>query len=229
MGRLAAWLGGGAFVLSLAIFGWCYAVRFSTGSGDAGSVPSATAWNVMLFTVFALHHSAMARSGAKRWLTRIVPATLERSLYVWIGSALFATTCLAWQRIPGLLYDGRGAGAVAGFGAQLLGVYLTLRAASVIDVLELAGIAQAMGWPVAPRFKVIGPYHVVRHPIYLGWVLMTFGSPTMTATRLVFAIVSTLYLAIAIPFEERSLVEVFGDEYRRYQQRVRWRMLPGLY
>jgi protein-S-isoprenylcysteine O-methyltransferase Ste14 len=76
---------------------------------------------------------------------------------------------------------------------------------------------------------VIGPYHLVRHPIYLGWALMTFGAPTMTGTRLAFAVISTAYLALAVPFEERSLVEAFGDEYLEYQRRVRWRMIPGLY
>ena len=76
---------------------------------------------------------------------------------------------------------------------------------------------------------MIGPYHVVRHPIYLGWVLMTFGAPDMTATRLTFAAVSSAYLAIAVPFEERSLVDTFGEEYVAYAKRVRWRMIPGIY
>jgi protein-S-isoprenylcysteine O-methyltransferase Ste14 len=114
-------------------------------------------------------------------------------------------------------------------GVQVVGLWMTLRSAGVIDVLELAGIKQAMGRPVQPRFTVIGPYRLVRHPIYLGWILLTFGSPTMTATTLAFAVISTAYLAMAIPFEERSLVDMFGDEYRAYQRRVRWRMVPGMY
>jgi protein-S-isoprenylcysteine O-methyltransferase Ste14 len=69
----------------------------------------------------------------------------------------------------------------------------------------------------------------VRHPIYLGWVLMTFGAPEMTATRFSFAAISTAYLIVAVPFEERSLVRTFGDAYREYRARVRWRMVPGLY
>jgi protein-S-isoprenylcysteine O-methyltransferase Ste14 len=228
-GRLVAWLGGVAFVASLALFGWCYALRFPVVATDADSVPAALAWNFALFTAFALHHSVMARTGAKHWLTRVVPAALERSVYVWLGSALFALTCLWWRQVPGLLYELDVPWSAAGYAAQAAGLWLTLRSAGVIDVLELAGIRQAMGWPVKPRFKVIGPYHLVRHPIYLGWVLITFGTPTMTATTLAFAAISTAYLVVAIPFEERSLVEVFGDEYRRYQQRVRWKMLPWLY
>ena len=76
---------------------------------------------------------------------------------------------------------------------------------------------------------MIGPYRWVRHPIYLGWLLLVFGVPHMTATRLAFAAISSAYLVVAIPFEERSLVETFGDEYRRYQQAVRWRLVPGVW
>jgi len=99
----------------------------------------------------------------------------------------------------------------------------------VIDGLQLAGIRQALGNSISERFKVVGPYRLVRHPIYLGWMLMVFAVPDMTWTRFVFAAVSSAYLIVAIPFEERSLVAVFGDEYVEYQRRVRWRVLPGLW
>ena len=228
-GRLMAWLGGGAFVASLATFGWCYAVRFGVTNASGDGTGTALAWNLGLFSTFALHHSVMARSGAKRWLARHLPPRLERSLYVWIASALFALTCLRWQEIPVVLYSATGGWMYACFGVQLLGVWLTIRAAGIIDVLDLAGIRQAEGRTRPAVFQVIGPYHLVRHPIYLGWALMTFGTPAMTGTRLAFAAISTCYLAAAIPFEERSLVEEFGDEYRAYQRRVRWRMIPGVY
>ena len=65
--------------------------------------------------------------------------------------------------------------------------------------------------------------------LYFAWVLLVFGAPQMTMTRLSFAVVSTLYLAIAIPFEERSLVETFGPDYASYREKVRWRMMPGIY
>lgn len=230
VGRALAWLGGGVFVASLGLFAWCYAVRYSRLEADpAAGRAGAIATNLALFTVFALHHSVMARAGAKRWLTRHIPPALERTTYVWLGSLLFAWTCLAWQTVPGLLYRIQGPARYVCVGLQLIGGWLTFRSAGVIDALELAGIRQAMGWPTVPTFKVIGPYHLVRHPIYLGWIVITFGTPTMTATTLTFAIISTLYLAVAIPFEERSLVETFGDEYRAYQARVRWRMVPWIY
>jgi protein-S-isoprenylcysteine O-methyltransferase Ste14 len=230
LGAALAWLGGGAFVASLAWFGWCYAVRFPAAPPDARApILAPLAWNVVLFTAFAVHHSVMARTRAKQWISRMIPPALERSVYVWLGSLLFALTCLWWREIPGVLYRVTAPWSVACYAVQLAGVWMTLRAAGVIDVLELAGIRQAMGWPATPRFKVVGPYHLVRHPIYLAWVLITFGTPTMTLTRLAFAAISTAYLAVAIPFEERSLVEVFGDDYRAYQRRVRWRMVPGVY
>jgi protein-S-isoprenylcysteine O-methyltransferase Ste14 len=74
-----------------------------------------------------------------------------------------------------------------------------------------------------------GAYRLVRHPIYFGWVLMVFGAPAMTASRLLFAAISTLYLIVAIPFEERSLTKEFGAAYRDYQRRVRWRLIPGVW
>jgi protein-S-isoprenylcysteine O-methyltransferase Ste14 len=108
------------------------------------------------------------------------------------------------------------------------GVALTIAAARIVGIWELAGVSQ----PDTTRdieFKAEGPFSVVRHPIYLGWVLIVFSTPTMTMTRLVFAVVSTLYLIIAIPFEEALLVEMFGDKYRAYQRQLRWRLIPGVW
>jgi protein-S-isoprenylcysteine O-methyltransferase Ste14 len=76
---------------------------------------------------------------------------------------------------------------------------------------------------------VAGLYGLVRHPLYLGWALMVFGAPDMTATRALFAVVSTGYLALAIPWEERGLLLTFGAGYAAYQRQVRWRMLPWIY
>jgi len=96
-------------------------------------------------------------------------------------------------------------------------------------VLDLAGVRQATGGHRSARLHADGLYAVVRHPIYLAWTLLVFGAPHMTATRFSFACVSTIYLIVAIPFEERSLVREFRDEYVAYQRHVRWRMIPGLY
>ena len=121
--------------------------------------------------------------------------------------------------------------AALGYAAQLAGALVTWRATRAIDVGHLAGIRQAAGDPRAgaPALETAGLYRLVRHPVYLGWVLIVFGTPALTGTRAVFAVVSTAYLVAAIPLEERALVEAFGAEYEAYRRRVRWRLLPGIW
>lgn len=228
--RVFAWGGGLAFVLSLLFCAWSYAWRFGDPAAGRGqSPPRALLIDIVLFSIFAVHHSVFARTSVKSWMTRLVPPTLERSIYVWAASVLLVWTCAAWQPIPGTVYSLAQPWRTCGYLVQAMGLWLTARAAGVIDPLDLAGIRQASGVRTEARFRVVGPYHRVRHPIYLGWVLLTFGAPHMTATRLAFAAISTAYLVAAIPFEERSLVGEFGDEYRAYQQRVRWRLIPFVF
>lgn len=205
--------------------------------------------NIALFTVFALHHSLLARSGAKAWLARAAPPALERTIYVWTASALFAAVCLLWRPAPALVYELSGAAAWGATAARVLGVWLTLEAAARIDPRELAGLRQAWTFgdrsdrgrdsipsPTSPiadasasPLVARGGYGLVRHPIYLGWILMVWGVPVMSAGRLTFAAVSTLYLLLAIPFEERSLHARFGPAYAGYARIVRWRVIPGVY
>ncbi len=202
------------------VYGWRLRVP-APPSDDA--VRDAIA-NVVLFTVFALHHSIMARTGAKTWIMRHLPRDLERSVYVWIASALFLAVCWMWQPLPGVIWETRGPG-LALYVAQLFGVALTLAAARIVGVWELAGVTQPdVTRPI--EFKAEGPFAIVRHPIYLGWVLMVFATPVMTTSRLLFAVVSTLYLIAAIPFEERSLLEAFPEKYGAYQKQMRWRLIP---
>jgi protein-S-isoprenylcysteine O-methyltransferase Ste14 len=224
------WLGGALFVASLASFVFVYGIVLGRPPASSPIPPSlAVAINVAMFTVFAAHHSAMARTGARAWIRDVVPPQLERSVYVWIASLLFLGVSWMWIPIPGVAWELTGAWQWLGRAAQLFGLWLTARAAGLIDPLELAGIRQLHGQERPVEFKVDGPFGLVRHPIYLGWILMVFGSPLMTMSRLVMAIVSSTYLVMAIPWEERSLIENFGDTYRAYQQRVRWKLLPLLW
>jgi len=224
-----AWLGGAAFVASLAFAGYFYAVTLGNDSPSApASLPAALAINTALLTLFATHHSLFARDWAKRWMTRVVPPGLERSVYVWVASVLFVGVCLLWQQTGGLVYRATGALRWLLFALQLAGLYILVRGAAVLDPLELAGIRQAQQrTPVA--FRTDGPYGLVRHPIYLGWALMTLAVPTMTVGRLMFAGLTTLYLILAIPWEEKSLVAAFGGRYRAYQSTVKWRLLPRVW
>jgi protein-S-isoprenylcysteine O-methyltransferase Ste14 len=113
--------------------------------------------------------------------------------------------------------------------AQLTGVYLTIRAAASIDPLELAGIRQAAAEAAPVVFRTDGPFGLVRHPIYLGWMLMVFATPNLTVNRAIFAVITSAYLVVAIPWEERSLTTTFGERYRQYQAAVRWRLVPGIW
>jgi len=222
--KLFRWSGALLFVLSLLSFAVVYGWRLRTPAPPSDDAMRDAIANVVLFTVFALHHSLMARTGAKAWITRHLPAGLERSVYVWIASALFLVVCWMWQPLPGVIWETRGPG-LALYVAQAFGVALTLAAARIVGVWELAGVKQPdLTRPI--EFKADGPFAIVRHPIYLGWVLMVFATPVMTTSRLLFAVVSTLYLLAAIPFEERSLLEAFPEEYGAYQKQMRWRLIP---
>lgn len=224
---LFSWSGATVFALSLAYGAYSYVIRF-----DMLAAPGSTAiWpaiaNVVLFGAFALHHSVLARTGVKRAVIRRVGEALERPLYVWLSSLLFLLCCWLWQPLPGVLYSAAPGWRVVGVGVQLAGVVVTLLAARRLDARVLAGLRPSGGPDAA--LEISGLYGLVRHPIYFGWVLMVLGAPHMTATRASFALTSMAYLAVAVPFEERSLVATFGEAYRHYQRRVRWRMVPGLY
>jgi methanethiol S-methyltransferase len=239
MSRAFAVLGGVLFAGSLIFFAVSYTWLFRSAGpwSAAGLAPLAV--DIALFTLFALHHSIFARRRVRAWVERTVPAELERSTYVWIASVLLFIVCIAWQPVPGLLWNFSGAGAVTLRAAQLLGALLTVVAARGLDPLVLSGVRQVIGpsstlpeseqQPTDDMVLDRGPYGFVRHPIYLGWFLMVWCAPVMNGTRLAFAAVSCLYLVIAIPFEERDLRRSFGDSYGRYAARVKWRLVPGLY
>ncbi|HUQ88439.1 MAG TPA: isoprenylcysteine carboxylmethyltransferase family protein [Vicinamibacterales bacterium] len=222
--KLFRWSGALLFVLSLLSFAVVYGWRLGTPAPPSGHASRDAIVNVLLFTIFALHHSLMARSGAKTWITRRLPRDLERSVYVWIASALFLAVCWMWQPLPGVIWRTQGPG-VALYVAQVFGVALTLAAARIVGVWELAGVKQPDP-NRAIEFRADGPFAIVRHPIYLGWILMVFATPLMTTSQLLFAVVSTLYLIAAIPFEERSLLEAFPEKYGAYQKQMRWRLIP---
>jgi protein-S-isoprenylcysteine O-methyltransferase Ste14 len=229
--RVFAWAGGALFVASLAYGVSRYALAFGVPASGAGTAVRAMLINIALFTVFALHHSLFARAGVKARVNALVSARLERSAYVWLASALFLVVCAAWQPLPGELWRVEPPWSRVLVAVQLAGMVVTLAASRQLDVLALAGIRQALGVRTTAPVGLLetGLYGLVRHPIYFGWVLMVWPTPHMTATRLVFAAISTFYLAIAIPFEERSLRRDFGADYEMYCRRVRWKMMPFLY
>ena len=147
---------------------------------------------------------------------------------------LFVVVCRLWVPVAGELYSLHGILAAPGYLAQLLGLAMTVRSSARLDVLDLAGVRAVLRARRGERaahvpLETNGLYAFVRHPLYFAWVVFVFGAPQMTMTRFVFALISSAYLAIAIPFEERSLIRTFGQSYREYQRRVRWRMIPGVF
>jgi len=239
MDRLFVWAGGGVFVSSLVYCAYSYLFRWS--GGGAGGGWRACLFNAVLLSAFATHHSLFARDTVKQWLARHLPERLLKSVYVWTAALLFLVACGFWQPIGGELYDAGGWRWALHIGVQLLGLWLIARAVATIDPLELAGIRpqrrrdvageakEASGRAASERLQVVGPYRLVRHPLYFGWLLVVFGAPHLTGDRAAFSVITNLYLVLAIPWEERSLTAEFGEEYERYKRRVRWKMVPYVY
>jgi protein-S-isoprenylcysteine O-methyltransferase Ste14 len=221
---LFVWSGGAIFVASLAFCAWWY-LDVLGRPASADPWPSA-AFDAALFTIFAAHHSVFARDGVKARLARAIPVRLVRTVFVWIASVLLIAVCVLWRPIGSDVYDASGWRAWAHAAVQIAGIALVASAVRVIDPLELAGIRQPAG---GGTLQIRGPYTWVRHPVYLGWMLAAFGAAHMTAARLAFAVVSSLYLVIAIPWEERSLEHAFPREYPAYRKLVRWRVVPYVY
>ena len=217
------------FLASLTVGGKMYFQRYDAVAPAGTAAWPALAWNVVIFSVFALHHSVLARTPFKRWLHARIGAEAERSLYVIVASVLFLACTVSWQPLPGQWYALRGPWWYVGAAIQGAGVVVTLLAARTLSVRELMGLTPPRSAAAGQALETRGLYGFVRHPIYFGWLLFVAGAPIMTSTRLLFAVVSVVYLGVAIPFEERSLVESFGEPYRAYQRLVRWRMLPGVY
>lgn len=235
-----AWGAGAVFVGSLAYFLYFYGVLLGWPPGAvAPSLTRALLVNTLLFAAFAAHHSLMARTSAKRWLMRMMPASFERATYVWVASGLLFAACWWWQDLPGQLYRFEGWARGPFVLAQLGGIVFALRSARSIDIFDLAGIRQVQHDAPEPldapaahemgRLETDGPYRIVRHPIYLGTMLLMVATPDMTADRLFFSALSLAYLLIGIALEERSLRAEFGPAYDEYARKVRWRMVPGIY
>jgi methanethiol S-methyltransferase len=226
---IVAVAGGLTFVASLLIFVWYYAVGWDA---DVAGPPLRSAIvDVLLFSAFALHHSLFARSGLKRWISSVVPPELERSTYVWIASVLLIVVTVAWVPVPGVAWHVTGwPGRVMSL-IQAVAAVTTVLAARRLGTLRLAGVTQVLEQPADATSGALymrGLYAIVRHPIYTAWVVVVWATPHMNGTRLVFAAISTLYLVVAVPFEERDLRRAFRD-YATYATRVRWRMLPFVY
>lgn len=225
-------IGAVMFVISLAAGARAYVQRFDAVAPSGTSPWPPLAIDIALFSIFALHHSLLARAHLKGRLRARVGVDAERALYVMLASVLFFACTHLWAPLPGTWYALTDAWWWVGASVQGAGVVVTLLAARTLSVRELMGLErprQAEPPDQAPALETRGLYRFVRHPIYLGWLLCVGGAPLMTSTRLAFAVISVVYLVMAIPYEERSLIDNFGNPYMAYRRQVRWRMLPGVY
>lgn len=221
-----AWTGGALFAASLAITAHAFVVTWGASRPVNSQWPSALGLNAALVAAFALHHSLFARGHVKQWMAGVVPVLLVRSVYVWIASLMLIAVVWLWRPIGGELYTLEGWAGWSLFAVQAMGVALIAASVRAIDGLELAGIRPTRA---GSALYAQGPYSLVRHPLYLGWVLIVLGTPHLTGDRLAFAALTTTYLVLAMPWEERALVRLYGDIYRSYMLKVRWRLLPWLY
>jgi len=211
-----------------------FVVPKSIDSGTAGPLLQSVVVDTMLVALFAIQHSVMARQGFKRWWTRIVPPSVERSTYVLFTSFVLLILFWQWQPIPAAVWtvhDPIAAGAIEGI--FWLGWVVLVASTFMLSHFELFGLSQVFarlfGKQLSEaKFRAPLLYRRVRHPIYLGVLLAVWATPAMTAGHLLFAAVITGYILIGIQLEERDLIDQFGDQYRRYRQHAAMLVpLPG--
>ncbi len=235
--------------IALAYGGVCYAIFFAaflylvafvggemipfvqapkTLDWGASSVPAGYGplTNIALLLLFGAQHTIMARQSFKRGWTKIVPKAIERPTYVLATSAVLILLFLYWTPIPAMVWEVRDpfwAGLLTA--AFYLGFGLVLLSTFLINHFELFGLAQV--WrhfnkqeAAVPSFRTPLFYKHVRHPLYLGFLIAFWASPAMSAGHLLFAAIWSAYIFVAISYEERDLIGLFGDKYRAYMARV---------
>jgi protein-S-isoprenylcysteine O-methyltransferase Ste14 len=220
------------YLIFLATF--LYAVGFIGGFGVPSRLDGparaplafALAVNAGLLALFAVQHSVMARPWFKNAWTRIVPRPAERSTYVLFSSLALILLFWKWQPMGGSIWSvSDPSGRLVLLGLFAFGWALVLACTFLINHFDLFGLRQVWlafsGRDYTPvGFTMPGPYRLVRHPLYVGWLFAFWMTPTMTIAHLVFAVATTTYILIAIQFEERDLVREHGAAYEEYRSRV---------
>ena len=187
--------------------------------------------NVLLLGLFAVQHSLMARPFFKAWWTKLVPVQVERSTYTLLSSLALILIYWQWRPMPEAVWTlNAGPASTALQVLFFAGFALVLYTTFLIDHFDLFGLRQVFlylrGIPYTdPTFATPSLYKIIRHPLYVGWLLAFWCTPVMSQGHLLFSVVTTLYIFIAIKWEERDLVRALGEDYQRYRERVPM-MLP---
>jgi methanethiol S-methyltransferase len=233
MTRIAS-IGFGLIAYAIFLGTFLYMIGFVAGafvpknidSGPAVPTIEAVVVNLLLLTVFALQHSVMARRSFKQWWTAFIPKAIERSVYVLLASLAVLLLIWQWRPIPAIIWNVADPTSATALSAlSLFGWLIVLFSSFQINHFELFGLQQVFANPAASavgaaRFKTPFVYRLVRHPLYLGFIIAFWSTPIMTAGHLLFAVVTTAYIFIGASLEERDLIALFGDQYRQYRARV---------
>ena len=224
----------GSFSYAIFLGTFLYALAFvgnlgvPTALDGAPSGPRTVAFliDVALLAVFAVQHSVMARKSFKDWWTGLVPKPLERSTYVLFSSLALILLLWQWRPLGGVVWSVEDPlGTFILRGLFFFGWGLVLLSTFLINHFDLFGMRQVWLYLRARpyttlRFGTPGPYRLVRHPLYVGWLFAFWSTPTMTLAHLLFSIATTAYILIAIQLEERDLVREHGDAYKDYRRSV---------
>jgi protein-S-isoprenylcysteine O-methyltransferase Ste14 len=203
------------------------------GLGDGTLTVTAVVIDVLLLALFAIQHSVMARAGFKSWWTRIVPPSAERSTYVIASNICLIVLVVAWYPITHDIWRvSAQPWRTVLTATALLGWTIALLSTFLIDHFDLFGLRQVFARlrgrrPAEHDFRTPLFYRLVRHPLYLGFLLAFWATPRMTLGHLLFAVGTTGYILLAVRLEERDLSRVFGEQYRDYRRRVPM-LIPGL-